>query len=173
MRPRWRANIDKMRRCFEGARGRRGDTAIPFSGRGRIYVEFGYLDDTTLSYCGHHRRVLARYRGCGALDGGDRHGRRRVAHGFRKERYRPDGCRVGPRAGNRGGHGLEIVSIASPLLKCVLPDAPAGARQHRQKASMFRGGEGRRGDTAIPFSGRGRIYVEFGYLDDTTLSYCG
>src|ERR1035438_9615756 len=89
MRPRWRANIDKRRRCFEGARGRRGDTAIPFSGRGRIYVEFGYLDDTTLSYCGYHRRVLARYRGCGALDDGDRHGRRRVAHGFRKERYRP------------------------------------------------------------------------------------
>ena len=40
-----------------------------------------------------------------------------------------------------GRHGLEIVSIASPLLKCVLPDAPAVARQHRQKASMFRGGD--------------------------------
>src|ERR1039458_4823585 len=251
---------------------RGGEGAIPFSGRGRIYVEFGYLDDTTLSYRGYHRRVLARYRGCGALDGGDRHGRRRVAHGFRKERYRPDGCRVAPRAGNRGAarprnrvrrigcaggrpagcarggaptstkgvdvsrgrggdaarrrflfrgaagsmyssgiwmtelfpiaaitfefsqdieaavrsmaeigmggaelrmvfgknvidltdaeldhareivgrHGLEIVSIASPLLKCVLPDAPAVARQHRQKASMFRGGEGatrRHGDS--------------------------
>ena len=49
-----------------------------------------------------------------------------------------------------GRHGLEIVSIASPLLKCVLPDAPAGARQHRQNASMFRGGEGatrRHGDS--------------------------
>src|ERR1035438_10003259 len=53
-----------MFRGGEGARGRRGDTAIPFSGRGKIYVEFGYLDDTTLSYCGYHRRVLARYRGC-------------------------------------------------------------------------------------------------------------
>src|ERR1039458_9836338 len=153
------------------ARGRRGDTAIPFSGRGRIYVEFGYLDDTTLSYCGDHRRVLARYRGCGALDGGDRHGRRRVAHGFRKERYRPDGCRVGPRAGNRGAarprnrfHRIAFAEVhPAGCARCGAPTSTKGVDVSR----------GRRGDTAIPFSGRGRIYVEFGYLDDTTLSYCG